>query len=224
MNCPQCATAIPSGAAFCPKCGSRVADASFAAEATAAKPAAPQSAAHATLAAQAEAAPRRGGVRDAPEEELWVGGYSPKAMYGSWLGAIVLTVAGVIAVVMFPHPWGWMAFGIGAAAIWLGLILTFLIRKVGVRYRLTTQRFFHERGILRRITDRVEVIDIDDVRFEQGIVERMLGVGSILISSKDRSTPQLLLSGIDNVKEVADIVDKARRVERQRRGIIIDTV
>jgi len=182
----------------------------------------PQSTAHATLAAQAEASPRRGGTRDSPEEELWVGGYSPKAMYGSWVAAIVATIAGLVAVLMFPHPWGWMIFGIAAGVLWLALILTFLVRTIGVKYRLTTQRFFHERGILRRITDRIEVIDIDDVQFEQGIIERMLGVGSIMITSKDRSTPKLLLAGLDDVKHVADIVDKARRVERQRRGIIID--
>jgi uncharacterized membrane protein YdbT with pleckstrin-like domain len=164
-------------------------------------------------------------ARDVPEEELWQGGYSPKAMYGSWLGAAVATVAGLIAVLMFsPDATGWMIFGAAAAIVWLFLLGTLAYRRLSDRYRLTNQRFFHEHGILRRITDRVEVIDIDDVTFEQGIVERMLGVGTLRINSSDKTTPHLNLPGIDNIKEVADKVDRARRAERQRRSLYIESV
>jgi uncharacterized membrane protein YdbT with pleckstrin-like domain len=164
-------------------------------------------------------------ARDVPEEELWQGGYSPKAMYGSWLGAAVATVAGLIAVLMFfPNATGWMIFVAAAALIWLFLLATLAYRRFSDRYRLTNQRLFHEHGILRRVTDRVEVIDIDDVTFEQGIVERMLGVGTLRISSSDKTTPELSLPGIDNIKEVADTVDRARRAERQRRSLYIESV
>jgi hypothetical protein len=74
------------------------------------------------------------------------------------------------------------------------------------------------------VTDRIEVIDVDDVSCEQGIVERMLGVGTIRIQSSDRTHPELSLLGIENVRQVAELIDDTRRKERQRRGLHIEAV
>ena len=63
-------------------------------------------------------------------------------------------------------------------------------RKLTCKYRLTSQRFIHESGLLKRVTDRIEVIDIDDVSFEQRIVERIVGVGTVKVKSSDRSHPE----------------------------------
>jgi hypothetical protein len=78
----------------------------------------------------------------------------------------------------------------------------------------------------RRLRIRVPSfkIDIDDLTFEQGIVQRMFGVGKIRISSSDRTHPEIILVGIDNVKYVADLIDDARRKERRRRGVHIETI
>ena len=92
-----------------------------------------------------------------------------------------------------------------------------------LRYRLTTQRFIHEHGVLTRDIDRIEVIDIDDVSYRQTLIDRMVGVGTIRIESGDRSHPELVLRGIDDVQRVSDMIDAARREERVRRGIHIAT-
>ncbi|MFO0944133.1 MAG: hypothetical protein U0930_25775 [Pirellulales bacterium] len=36
-----------------------------------------------------------------PERSLWTGGYSPKAMYGSWVITALITVAVLVAVALF---------------------------------------------------------------------------------------------------------------------------
>jgi membrane protein YdbS with pleckstrin-like domain len=173
----------------------------------------------------AAAGMRRGGGVPPAEEELWTGGYSPKAMYGAWVGAAVATIAGLVAVFVFGNdPLGWLIFGIALALLWGGLLLSLAVRRLSVKYRLTNQRLFHEKGILRRVTDRVEVIDIDDVTVEQGIIERMLAVGTIRVTSSDRTNPELQMPGIDDVKTVADKIDRARRAERERRGLFIESV
>jgi membrane protein YdbS with pleckstrin-like domain len=107
---------------------------------------------------------------------------------------------------------------------WLYCFLLLCYRRMSVRYLLTTQRFVHESGILRRVTDRIEVIDIDDITFEQGPLERLVGVGTIRVSSRDRSHPQLELPGIENVKDVSERFDNARRAERRRRGLHIEQI
>ena len=72
---------------------------------------------------------------------------------------------------------------------WVYYIAVLCYRRMSVRYCLTTQRFVHERGILRRVNDRIEVLDMDDITFEQGLLERLSGVGTIRIAvpRSDRS-------------------------------------
>jgi membrane protein YdbS with pleckstrin-like domain len=107
--------------------------------------------------------------------------------------------------------WGWPA-------------VRLVVARLSVEYTLTTQRLIHKRGLLRRVTDRVEVIDIDDVSYSQGPIERLLGIGTIQLLSSDVSDPQLVLRGIDNVQQVATLIDNARREERRRRGLYLESV
>ncbi|MEO8496756.1 MAG: PH domain-containing protein [Planctomycetota bacterium] len=152
------------------------------------------------------------------EQDLWSGGYSGKAMYGTWLLGGLVTIGLVAGAFAFPP----VAFGIPVPLIFLVGMLAY--KKMSVHYQLTTQRFVHKKGILVRTTDRIEVIDIDDVTYQQGIVQRMLGVGTIKISSSDRTHPELVLSGIDGVAAVADQIDDVRRKERRKRGLHIESI
>jgi uncharacterized membrane protein YdbT with pleckstrin-like domain len=159
-----------------------------------------------------------------PEEELWRGGFSPKAMYGSWLLAAVVTIVAGVASALIPLPATWLVAGVVVVVLWLVLLVQFLMQRLGVDYTLTNQRLMCRRGILRQVTDRTEVIDIDDVQFTQGIVERMFGVGTIKLLSSDTSDPTLVLKGIDDVRRVANLIDNARREERRKRGLYMEAV
>lgn len=163
------------------------------------------------------------GKDDEPETTLWSGGYSGKAMYGAWLLALLASIAVVVVTVMVPAI-GWLIGGVAVVLIWAYLGCLLVVRKLGVHYELTTQRLIHRTGILTRRTDRIELIDVDDVTFVQGIIQRMLGVGSVKMSSSDRSHPELTLLGIDGVESVADMIDDARRKERRRRGLHIEAI
>jgi uncharacterized membrane protein YdbT with pleckstrin-like domain len=153
---------------------------------------------------------------------LWEGSFSAKALYGTFLACAVLSVAIVVAGVLFLAAWP-IAVAV-ALLLWLWPLATLIYRRWSVHYTLGPQRFVHQRGILKRVTDRIDVIDMDDVTFEQGIVQRMLGVGTLKITSSDRTHPKLVLPGIDDVARVAALVDDARRAERNRRGVYIESV
>jgi membrane protein YdbS with pleckstrin-like domain len=165
----------------------------------------------------------RGRGGSVAEEDIWSGAYSAKAMAGSFLAAGVLTLlAAVLAA--FGGPPAWAAFLIGAIVVWAGLGLLYLYRRLTVRYRLSTYRFFHDTGLLSRTGNRVEVIDIDDVTVQQGPIERLLGVGTIHIASSDKTNPELALPGINDARRVADLIDGTRRAERNRRGLHIESI
>jgi membrane protein YdbS with pleckstrin-like domain len=155
------------------------------------------------------------------ERSLWKGGYSPRAMYGSWLITLAITIATIALIAVFGKdiPNIWYIAGAVLLLIWMGVIATYVFRRLGQHYELTTQRFIHQNGVLVRKTDRIEVIDIEDVSYTQGIVQRMLGVGTITISGRDQSHPTLNLCGIDNVPEVASLIDDVRRDERRKRSL-----
>ena len=164
-----------------------------------------------------------------PEESLWSGGYSPKAMIGSWILCLILTIALIVGMVMLPGILGeqvekkiiW-SVGTGVVIVlWVIAAAVYAYRRLCVFYELTTQRFIHKHGILVRTTDRIELIEIDDVAFTQGPVQRMLNVCAIKLTSSDRSHPQLNLVGIDDVSRVSGLVDDARRKERRRRALHI---
>jgi hypothetical protein len=173
-----------------------------------------------------EAARSRQGEDEEPETSVWQGGFSSRAMFGNWLLAGVVTVVLLVVVIVLGagNPLFWLGWLIVSALLWgwFGCLLAY--RKLTCNYRLTTQRFIHESGLLKRVTDRIEVIDIDDVSFEQQVIERVVGVGTIKLLSSDRSHPVLVMRGIEKVKEVASLIDDLRRKERRRRGLHIEAI
>ena len=217
MKCPKCETDVAPEAVFCHKCGAPLKEPSGGkkAAASASEPSSTQTAGRLGLGGRRE---------DVAEEALWEGGYSPKAMIGTWIVATLVTVALLVAMGLLQlGAWWWLPLA-AIAAMWVVLLLVLFFTRLDVHYRLTNQRFVHKQGIFKRVTDRLEVIDIDDVTFEQGLIERLVGVGRIKITSSDRTHPQLVLRGIDNVDRVANLIDEARRAERQRRGLYVESV
>ncbi|MDZ7620061.1 MAG: PH domain-containing protein, partial [Patescibacteria group bacterium] len=162
--------------------------------------------------------------RDAREQEevLWEGGYSSRAMLGRWLFSGLATVASLIPGFIWPIGYVWLGIGVFVVVLWAYQVSVLFSRRMSVRYRLTSQRFVHESGILRRVTNRIDLIDIDDITFEQGVADRMVGVGMIRISSSDRTHPELLLVGIEDVVRVAGLIDETFRAERRRRGLFVE--
>jgi membrane protein YdbS with pleckstrin-like domain len=221
MRCPSCGEEVVQTAVYCHKCGHRLdlADTGF----PEGQPPANQP--EATPEESFQAAMPRPGSKDQPEKELWKGGYSSKAMMGAWVISGFVTIALLIGGFFWANnvTW-WLVLLVLIILTWLYHFAILCYRRMSVRYLLTSQRFIHEKGLLRRVTDRIEMLDMDDITFEQGPLERLMGVGTIRIASSDRTHPMLVLPGIENVKEVASLFDNTRLAERHRRGLHIEQV
>jgi membrane protein YdbS with pleckstrin-like domain len=161
--------------------------------------------------------------QDDDEINLWQGGYSPKAMVGTWIAMAVLSVLLLILSTQVDQITIAMGLG-GVLLIWIVGGLRYAYRRLGYHYELTTQRFIHQSGLLHRQTDRIEVIDIDDVSFTQGPIQRMFGVGTISLTGSDRTHPNLAMLGIADVREVSGLIDDTRRKERKRRSLHIESI
>lgn len=168
---------------------------------------------------------RGGGGDDDEETTLWEGRYCAQAMLGQWVLTALLSVVVIVAkVIFFGDSEVWLYLLIGLALLWCIQYLRYLCRRLSVHYRLTNHRFFHTAGLIRRVADRIEVIDMDDVTCVQGPIERVVGVGTIRVTSSDRTHPVIDLPGIADAQEVTEKIDKARRAERLKRGIHIESI
>jgi membrane protein YdbS with pleckstrin-like domain len=213
MKCPACAAELPAEAAFCHKCG--VAINAVDQPASSGGPAAGKR-------PRAAVPPTAG---EDQEEVLWQGQFSKLAMLGAWIAGGAFTLAIIVIGIFASFTGGAWAIAAGAIVlVWIALVLRLLYLQLSLHYYLTNQRFIHERGLLWREVDRIETIDIDDVGVVQGPVERMLKIGSIRLRSSDASTPEFMIQGIENVRQVASLIDDARRKERRRRGMYIESV
>lgn len=214
MFCPKCAAEADNQAKFCAQCGAPLGQ----------QPP-PSPAEKGTVREQFMAAARSrqgGGIEG--EDSVWEGNFSRWTMFGWWVTAGVAAVGVIVGGLLTANPLVW---GVGGAVVGVGtvgLLAYYAFRRFSVHYELTTQRFLHERGLLWRRTDRIELIDIDDVTFTQGPLERLFGVGTIHIASSDKTDPEIDLPGIDDVARVAGQIDDLRRKERRQRGLHIEAV
>lgn len=217
MNCTQCGAEAPAQAAFCPRCGAQLGGA---APAVGRPPAAA-----ALLGGVAQ-----GNSRDVAEEELWSGAYSPKAMTGPYVGVLLLAILGTVAT-SYADPRGWVFVAVGALIILAGLALYSFYKRTSLHYRLTTHRLVIQKGILSRADNRILLVDIDDISVKQGLIERMFNLGTIVLRTTDETTKEespdrdapgkgiVVMDGIENPRQVGDLIDESRRAERTRRGV-----
>ena len=113
-------------------------------------------------------------------------------MYGL-IGLVLIgwPIVGWIMEWNFP---GWL----GIVSIILGIVaflIPMLIMRT-TRYKVTSYRIDYERGIIKKRIDTLELWHVEDVRFEQGLIDRMMNVGSIIVMSHDETTPRLELHGV----------------------------
>ena len=217
MTCKQCGADAVKDAVFCHKCGAPVGNAARVGNVTRDLTAKQRFAAALSRSDDDD--------DDSPEQVLWQGKFSHRAMIGSWLTAGVFTIALITLAIVAGFPTtGWLGVAAVLAVVWIGLLLLLLYRQVSIHYYLTSERLLHERGLLWREIDRIEAIDVDDVSFHQGPIERMLGVGTVRIRSSDVSTPTFDIQGIDDARNVASMIDDVRRKERRRRGLHIESI
>ncbi len=216
MRCPRCSADVPSDGAFCHVCGEHLAEND------------PHKT-PSTHATPASALRDRGrstvDMQEDEERELWRGSFSAKALIHYWIVAVGLSVVlPVGAARAAVDTQAWLLLAAALLSMWGVLAIVVVYRKLNVSYELTNQRFVHNLGILTRYTHRIEVIDFDDVGYRQGILERLVGVGTIAVHSSDVTDPVLVIPGIDCVRDVAELMDEARRAERVRRGLHIEAV
>ena len=116
---------------------------------------------------------------------------------------------------------GLLVWGVLLLPVGIGLLL--LLRAwylvASTRYRLTTQRLFVQTGLVAKNLEEVELFRVKDVTLDQGFVQRLLGVGTVVVLSTDDTAPRLKLAGLLRPAETKEALRNAFRTARQREGV-----
>lgn len=103
------------------------------------------------------------------------------------------------------------------AGLWL---LPLWWRSLGTHYRITTRRVVVETGVLSKRLEQVDLYRISDYAVERPFLQRLLGTGNLLLTTVDKSTPRIALSGIKaDVVALYERLREATEAEKQRRAV-----
>ena len=87
---------------------------------------------------------------------------------------------------------------------------------VVTNYQITTERVRIISGILGKDRDDIELTRIQDLDITQGLTERALNIGDIIIYSADPSTPEAELRNVMHPQQVHEILRRAMLDARKR--------
>ena len=140
---------------------------------------------------------------------------------------LVLTVAAAVALlVVIPSGtaagWERLAVGVAALLVLLVWVLVPILRWRMATYQLTTRRFRMREGIIARKGRDIPLTRINDVSFEQGPIDRLLGTGTLVVESAGEQG-QLRLDEIPDVETVQAtlyqlVEDEQHRLTGEERG------
>jgi hypothetical protein len=89
-----------------------------------------------------------------------------------------------------------------------------------IRYRISNYRIDFERGLISKDIDTLELWHVEDLHMHQTLLQRILGVGSICVTSHDESLPKLTLQGLPNPRPLYEMLKQRVIAVKRARGVI----
>jgi hypothetical protein len=86
-------------------------------------------------------------------------------------------------------------------------------------YMITSERVKVIKGLVSRDVENFELIRIQDLDLSQGVSERVMGIGDIIIRGQDPSKPMIELRNVPKPEEVYELLRKAWLEARKRYGL-----
>ena len=77
-------------------------------------------------------------------------------------------------------------------------------------YRITTLRLIVRRGWIGKLQNEIWINDMRAVNLMQGIWQRLMGVGNILVGSAATAGTEIIMIGISNPQKVVDTINSLR--------------
>jgi membrane protein YdbS with pleckstrin-like domain len=141
------------------------------------------------------------------------------ALFGWWIAGLVLLAIPIIWIgtqSAGPHWLVWLICIVGALLLFA---MPVIIQKT-VRYRISNYRIDYEHGLLSKSIETLELWHVDDIKYYQSFIDRLLSAGTITVMSHDKTTPQLVLQGVPNPRPVFESLKQRIIAVKRQRGVI----
>ena len=138
-------------------------------------------------------------------------------LYG--LIGIILIAAPFVLSIRFKvaSPW-WVKLACVVAGIIVMLVPVIIVKRT--RYRITNYRIDFERGWLSTTIDTLELWHVEDIKFHQSLLGKILSVGTIEIFSHDDTTPNLFMKGIPDARKLFSTLEQRIISVKRQRGVL----
>jgi uncharacterized membrane protein YdbT with pleckstrin-like domain len=149
-----------------------------------------------------------------------------KTLIRPFLLAVIVVAAALVAEVFAAGSKGAAAVQLAIAAVAILVLMLWLavpvLRWRTTTYELTTRRLRMREGIVTRRGRDIPLVRINDVSFENGLLDRLLGAGRLVVESAGEHG-QILLNDIPHVEQVQGtlfrlVEEEQRRLEREDRN------
>ena len=111
---------------------------------------------------------------------------------------------------------------IGLAPILIGLLYSWLVR-LSTEYRLFGESLEVESGIISRRIENIQLFRVRDLGLAQSILNRLAGVGDIIVTSTDQSAPHYRIRGVEDPRDVYDrLRELVAKSQATRRTMIVE--
>jgi uncharacterized membrane protein YdbT with pleckstrin-like domain len=148
----------------------------------------------------------------AGETELYAGRPSWRALMSFYLGGLGLAVLVLVILGLLAGEWA-LAAAIAAALAVLTLLIGWF-RRVSTKYLITTQRLRISRGIVRRHVQETRLERVQNVNYNQSVLDRVLGVGTVDFDTAGTDDSEFRFEWVDGPEQVVRAVDQATEEAR----------
>jgi uncharacterized membrane protein YdbT with pleckstrin-like domain len=139
-----------------------------------------------------------------------------------WIALVMPTIATIVTLVVmvvlyetFPERILDWIVGIAGTLFLLAYPVRRLVDWLTSHFVVTSDRIIHRRGWIAKYSMEVPLEAINDVRFEQGIVDRMIGAGTLVVQSASEAGRQVF-DHIRNPEEVQRTIYHQGELNQQR--------
>ena len=124
-----------------------------------------------------------------------------------YVGGLILAVLVLVVLGWLADSWP-LAVVIAAIIAAVTLIVGYL-RRVSTKYLITTQRLRISRGIVRRSVQETRLDRVQNVNYEQSVLDRVFGVGSVDFDTAGTDDSEFRFEWVNGPEKVVRAVDEA---------------
>jgi len=129
--------------------------------------------------------------------------------------AVLVMVVSLIAMLwveLVGRSWAWYLLLVPGSLIPLGFLVWWWVDRLGAAFEVTTKRTVMHRGFFSKSTSEVVHDNIRNIQVTQSLIQRVMGVGRIGISSSGQDGIEISVNHLRDPAKLREVIDLYRPI------------